>query len=268
MVDIEWDGPIPGDYSMVCFGAVIVEPSLSRTFYGQLRPVSERWVPEALAVSGFSREEVEGFSEPLSVMQEFDAWVSKNSKGRPMFISDNNGFDWQFINWYFHHFLGRNPFGHSSTNLGSLYKGLVRDTWETFKHLRKTEHTHNPVDDAVGNAEALLAMKTNSSSGFGCERIHGLSRSVRFPVAPFISGGTFSVSDSMSIRTGLNALVLPGIGSLASERTMKMAPEVCCNGRFCSVRRVFVGVLLQQQLRSSLLRAHQEKRQALDRLKS
>lgn len=28
-----------------------------------------------------------------------------------------------------------------------------------FKHLRKTRHTHNPVDDAMGNAEALLHMK-------------------------------------------------------------------------------------------------------------
>ena len=28
-----------------------------------------------------------------------------------------------------------------------------------FKHLRKTRHTHNPVDDARGNAEALLVMK-------------------------------------------------------------------------------------------------------------
>ena len=37
MVDIESDGPIPGDYSMVCFGAVIVEPELKRTFYGELQ---------------------------------------------------------------------------------------------------------------------------------------------------------------------------------------------------------------------------------------
>ena len=26
MVDIESDGPIPGDFSMICFGAVVVEP--------------------------------------------------------------------------------------------------------------------------------------------------------------------------------------------------------------------------------------------------
>src|SRR5688572_2647845 len=57
------------------------------------------------------------------------------------------------------HFLGDNPFGFSSQNLGSLYKGLVKDTFKTFKHLRRTKHTHHPVDDAKGNAEALLAMR-------------------------------------------------------------------------------------------------------------
>jgi hypothetical protein len=50
-----------------------------------------------------------------------------------------------------------NPFGHSSTNLGSLYKGLEKDFSKSFRHLRKTAHTHHPVDDAKGNAEALLA---------------------------------------------------------------------------------------------------------------
>jgi Exonuclease len=159
MVDIESDGPIPGDYSMVCFGAVIVEPGLSKTFYGKLKPISEKWIPEALKVSGFSRDDVLKFDEPVAVMRRFESWLKENVKDRPMFISDNNGFDWQFINWYFHHFLARNPFGFSSTNLGSLYKGLVKDTSPSFKHLRRTKHTHNPVDDAVGNAEALLHMK-------------------------------------------------------------------------------------------------------------
>lgn len=54
MVDIEADGPIPGDYSMICFGAIIVEPELSRTFYGKLKPISEAFIPDALAVSGFT----------------------------------------------------------------------------------------------------------------------------------------------------------------------------------------------------------------------
>ncbi len=159
VVDIEADGPIPGDFSMVCFGAVVAEPGLQRTFYGKLKPISERFVPEALAVSGFTREQVLDFEDPKVVMQRFAAWLGGLRSKRLMFISDNNGFDWQFINWYFHHFLGRNPFGFSSQNLGSLYKGLVKDTFANFKHLRRTRHTHHPVDDARGNAEALLHMK-------------------------------------------------------------------------------------------------------------
>lgn len=159
MVDVETDGPIPGDYSMISFGAVLVDEHLDKTFYGQLKPISEQYIPEALAVSGFSREETQAFDEPQTVMANFAAWVKKVATDRPVFISDNNGFDWMFICWYFHHFTKANPFGFSSQNLGSLYKGLVKDTFQNFKHLRKTKHTHHPVDDAKGNAEALLTLK-------------------------------------------------------------------------------------------------------------
>ncbi|MDA0659312.1 MAG: exonuclease [Planctomycetota bacterium] len=159
MVDVEADGPIPGDYSMVCLGAIVVDPPLNKTFYGRLKPISEKWNPDALKIAGFSRQETLTFDDPTTVMDTFDAWVREVSRGRPLFISDNNGFDWQFINWYFHHFLGSNPFGFSSANLASLYKGIVRDTYSNFRHLRKTEPTHHPVDDARGNAEALLQIR-------------------------------------------------------------------------------------------------------------
>ena len=159
MVDVESDGPIPGDYSMISFGAVIVEPKLERTFYGRLKPISRNWVPDALEICGFTREETFQFEEPTLVMEKFGDWLRQEIDDRPMFISDNNGFDWQFINWYFHHFFGSNPFGFSSMNLGSLYKGVVKNTHENFKYLRITKHSHHPVDDARGNAEALLYLK-------------------------------------------------------------------------------------------------------------
>ncbi|PSB59408.1 exonuclease domain-containing protein [Chamaesiphon polymorphus] len=158
-IDVEADGPIPGDYSMISFGAVVVEPSLTKTFYAQLKPISDKWIPQALEISKFTREETLTFEDPQVVMSRFAAWIETSSSGRALFIADNNGFDWQFINWYFHHFCGQNPFGHTSNNLGSLYKGLVKDTFVNFKHLRKTAHTHNALDDAKGNAEALLQLK-------------------------------------------------------------------------------------------------------------
>ncbi len=113
IVDVESDGSIPAEFSMVCFGAVVFDDRLDRTFYGSTRPVSDRFVPEAL------------------------------------------------INYYFHRFLGRNPFGFSGRRIGDLYAGLVKDASKAteWKKYRVTAHTHNPVDDAKGNAEALRKFK-------------------------------------------------------------------------------------------------------------
>lgn len=162
VVDVESDGDIPNKYSMVCFGAVIVEPSLSKTFYGQTKPISELWKPDALKISGFSREEHLTFDEPQIVMENFAKWIEENSIDRPVFISDNLAYDWQWINYYFHKYLGKNPFGHSGRRIGDLYCGMKMNTGlnsEWKRKLRNTRHDHNPVNDAKGNAEALLAMQ-------------------------------------------------------------------------------------------------------------
>ena len=161
VVDVEADGPIPHRYSMVSFGAVVVEPSLSKTFYGQVKPISDVWIPEALAVSGISRAEHLTFDEPAAVMEAFAVWLKENSKGRPVFLSDNLAFDWQWINYYFHYFTGSNPFGFSGRRLGDLYAGLVKDIFKgsEWKQFRQTKHTHHPVDDAKGNAEAMLVLR-------------------------------------------------------------------------------------------------------------
>lgn len=165
LVDCEFDGPCPGLYSMVSFGAVhLTKDGVVDTFYGETKPLTNaNFVPEALAVSNITRQQHLQYPAPEKTMREFYEWLMKikretNSK-RLFFISDNNGADWQFINYYFHLTMNENPFGHSSMNLGCLYKGMVKDTFKNFKHLRDTKHTHHPVDDARGNAEALLKMR-------------------------------------------------------------------------------------------------------------
>lgn len=158
MVDVESDGPIPGDYSMLSFGIVPVSDPEAEFYSGIMKPISDKFVPEALAVNKIDRNIALqiGF-DPKGAMLDCENWLQM-FPGRPMFISDNNGFDAMFVFWYFHHFLERNPFGHSSTNLGSLYKGLVKNVRKNFKHLRQTRHTHHPVDDARGNVEAMRHM--------------------------------------------------------------------------------------------------------------
>ena len=160
VVDVEADGEIPYRNSMVCFGAAVVEPN-SRTFYGQIAPVSRYYNEEALAISGFSREEHEKFPDARMTMNRFVLWL-KGLGVNPIFVSDNPAYDWQWINYYLHTYVGKNPFGFSARRIGDLYCGFVKDVkknseWK--KKFRKTAHSHHPVDDALGNVEALLAMK-------------------------------------------------------------------------------------------------------------
>ena len=80
IVDVESDGPIPAEISMVCFGAVLFDEQLEKSFYGKTHPISDRFVPEALAVSGFSREQHLGFDDPKTVMESFAACLEQHAK--------------------------------------------------------------------------------------------------------------------------------------------------------------------------------------------
>ncbi len=162
VVDVESDGPCPGLYSMVSFGVVRVQenPIETPTFLGQTAPIAKNWIPEALAVSDITREEHLKYVSPGVEMARFNGWLKENSVGKPMFISDNPAFDWQWINYYMHCYCGSNPFGFSARRIGDFYSGLERNWFAAskWKSMRKTAHTHNPVDDARGNAEALIAI--------------------------------------------------------------------------------------------------------------
>lgn len=171
-VDVEADGPYPPLYSMHEFGAVVINKdedgnlSVEESFHGKLKPISPIYREDALAVSGWSRAETMKFDLPLMTMERFDTWLEdqeRRGQGRLHFWSDNNGFDWSFINYYFWHFLNKNPFGHTSCNVSYLYKGVVQNTRENWARFRRkhasTKHDHNPVNDARANAEAYIYLK-------------------------------------------------------------------------------------------------------------
>lgn len=168
IIDVESDGPAPGIYSMVCFGAIKVQRDLinAPTFYGQTKPLKNAlYNPEALAVSGFNRAQHETFADPGEEMYRFNNWVRANEDGkdfgpRSIFMSDNPAYDFQFINYYCVLYGIMNPFGHSARRIGDLYAGCMKDfrAASKWKSLRRTKHTHNPVDDARGNAEALITI--------------------------------------------------------------------------------------------------------------
>ena len=163
VVDVESDGNLLGVNSMVCFGAVIVEDGLKRTFYGQTAPISKQYDKEALAISGFTRQEHEKFDKPEIIMMNFSYWLYNNTGNKPILISDNNGYDASWINWYMLTYTGKNPFGWSSRCIRDLFCGFYNNMYYKWKEHRITKHSHNPLDDCMGNAEALLYLQ---SQGF------------------------------------------------------------------------------------------------------
>lgn len=164
-LDVESDGPAPGLYSMVSFGAVVVDDALDNAFFGQTRPISNNWQPDALAISGITREDHETYPDPSDTMCKFKKWLLELGTQRLICISDNPAFDWQFINYYLHKYTGDNPLGFSARRIGDIYCGLQKDLYARWRHLRDTPHTHNPVEDAKGNAEAFLKILKELNNG-------------------------------------------------------------------------------------------------------
>ena len=157
-VDVEADGPAPGLYSMVSFGAVLVK-DMRETFFSTTAPISEDYKQATLDFLGITREEHEKYTNPFYAMHSFHDWIKEVSKGgKPIFIADNPAFDFAYINYYFHRFMGVNPFGYSGRRISDLYCGLKKHGYAKWKHLRKTKHTHDPVDDAMGNAQVINYM--------------------------------------------------------------------------------------------------------------
>jgi hypothetical protein len=147
-VDCEAIGACPGKGEMTEFGAVIYSSRLS--FHGILYDSCPSVNPD---LNG----KLSGKHDPIKVFTKFEKWLSKNIQGRPIFVSDNPAFDWQWINYMFHHTIGKNPFGHSARRISDFYAGLVGNFTNTqkWKRFRITKHDHNPVNDAMGNIEAF-----------------------------------------------------------------------------------------------------------------
>lgn len=141
-VDVE-AGPAPGVGILREFGAV--EHKTRRTFHG--------------------------YNAMRDTFDAFEYWLKQVSDGRPVFVSDNPAYDWQWINFYFWKHLGRNPFGHSARRIGDFYAGLVHNWYETqaWKGLRQTPHDHNPVHDALGNLEAWEQLMKQTAEAKGTE---------------------------------------------------------------------------------------------------
>ena len=165
-VDVESAGPIPGKYSMLSLGACVVgDPSIA--FYSELKPITEEFVPEAMAVTGLTLEQLkESGQDPEAALKAFCQWVEQHAAGfKPVFVGFNACYDWQFVNWYLHTYAGTNPFGFGGIDIKSYYMGIAETPWgqTTSSQLPvayqpDTPQTHNALEDARAQASIFTKL--------------------------------------------------------------------------------------------------------------
>jgi ribonuclease T len=130
-VDVESSGPIPGEYSLLSIGACNVDDA-RQTFSCELKPINSNADPKALEISGFSLEDLaRNGTPPTEAMNAFLVWLQSiaDESDALVFVGFNAPFDWSFINYYFHKFVGRNPFGFAGLDIKAYYVGATGCRW-------------------------------------------------------------------------------------------------------------------------------------------
>ena len=166
-VDIETSGPIVGEHSMLTLGACLAyNPEIS--FSIMLKPISDKFVAEALDVSGLTMEKAENDGlYPTEAITKFHEWIESNLSEdcNPVFVGLNAPFDWGFVNFYFLKYLGKNPFGFTALDIKALFMGATGCSWRDTKSsainviVKPTKKgDHNALHDAQYQAELFRSV--------------------------------------------------------------------------------------------------------------
>ncbi len=174
MVDVETSGSIPGDYSLLSLGAVVVgqhRPPFQKDFYCEMKPLPKAGVDlEAMKVNGLDIDmlKVTG-SDPTVALERLRNFVVKVANPEvvsPVMVS-NGTFDYMWVTWYFKHFGVRSPFGPNSLDMKSLHFGRARCKWsqtrgaiigKIYASDIENKNKHNALDDALYQAEIFERM--------------------------------------------------------------------------------------------------------------
>jgi len=140
--------------------------------------------PETMAWWGKNQRAFEATREdtraPAAAMEAFEAHIAGLAKehGRPVFMGYPGTYDFGWINWYFHRFLGRNPFGISALCLKSY--GMAMQAGDFRRAIKRRfpqrwfdrlPHTHVALDDAIEQGAMGINMLRESR---GLEQVTGI----------------------------------------------------------------------------------------------
>ena len=174
-IDVETDGPIPGENSMLSLGAVAFgETTLLPIGRLQLNPkrlegakqhpeTMQWWAHNQKAYNAATKDP----GDPSATMHYFYSWVK--AFPNPIAVVYPAAFDFMFVYWYLMKFVGVNPFNEGAPScidlktfamalLGKSYKEASKRHWRKGWVQPKGSHTHLAVDDAEEQGLSFIAM--------------------------------------------------------------------------------------------------------------
>jgi DNA polymerase III alpha subunit (gram-positive type) len=174
--DIEADGPIPGQNSMlsIASAAFVPDKTMIDTFSANLTtldgavgdPKTMEWwkrYPEAWAKC---RENVK---KPDIVLPEYVKWLKKLT-GKPVFVAYPAAYDFLFVYWYMIRYAGESPFSHSAIDIKTYAMAMLKKPYRdcTKKNMPrrwfdKLPHTHVALDDAIEQGALFCNMLSENN---------------------------------------------------------------------------------------------------------
>lgn len=182
-IDIETDGPIPGEFSMLSLAAVAFDPNanvlgefeVNLLPTGRLqdeRTMTEFWAKHPEAWEYATRDP----QDPFKALHAFVDWV-EGLPGRKTAVCAPAGFDWTFIYYYLIKYAGRSPFSFSCLDVKTYvyamqsreqpsmaYKDSVKRGWPARWHT-SLPHTHKAIDDAYEQGYSFMRMRAENLYG-------------------------------------------------------------------------------------------------------
>ena len=175
-VDIEADGPIPGDNSMLSIGSAAYDESgsLLSTFSANILPLQaaqqnpitmEFWSKQPKAWAELQKDR----HAPGRVMHQYHAWlqdISPDTDTSLVFVAYPAVFDFAYVHWYFIHFVGVDPFGFSALDLKTYAMATLNLKFsETYKSnmpkdwLNRNHPPHVALADAIEQGEMFFEIR-------------------------------------------------------------------------------------------------------------
>lgn len=168
IVDIETDGPVAGLHSILSIGAVAsTKDEEVGEFYQKLLPIKDAR-QDADTIEWWNKHP-EAWQEVTTdvhsadeVIKSFYAWVVSLG-ATPVFVASPIVFDYSFVHWYLHRFIGNNPFEDYSgvqrtLDLASFTAGRLNAPLSRARRSQLADkykegmppHSHKAIDDARG----------------------------------------------------------------------------------------------------------------------